>query len=170
MATAHLLFGFLGSGKTTLARDLEHRHRAVRFTPDEWMARLFGEDPPAEAFPLHAAAILDLMEPIWTRCLRLGVDVVLDYGFWRRAERDHARRLVAECGARALLYRVECPDEEARQRVAARNGRAERSLYIAPETFDALKQRLEPLQADEIVLAVEPGRTRSHRRPEPPHD
>ncbi|AWN54101.1 AAA family ATPase [Methylobacterium sp. 17Sr1-1] len=157
MATAHLLFGFLGSGKTTLARDLEHRHRAVRFTPDEWMARLFGENPPAETFPLHAAAILDLMEPIWTRCLRLGVDVVLDYGFWRRAERDHARRLAEGCGARALLYRVECSEEEARRRVAARNERAERSLFIAPETFDVLKERLEPLQADEICLAVETG-------------
>ncbi|TNC16089.1 hypothetical protein FF100_02150 [Methylobacterium terricola] len=49
MPTAHLLFGFLGSGKTTLARDLEQRHRAVRFTPDVWMARLFGEDPPADS-------------------------------------------------------------------------------------------------------------------------
>ncbi|QRE77303.1 AAA family ATPase [Methylobacterium aquaticum] len=54
MPTAHLLFGILGSGKTTLARGLEHRHRAVRFTPDEWMACLFGENPPAGTFPQHA--------------------------------------------------------------------------------------------------------------------
>ncbi len=126
----------------------------MRFTPDEWMARLFGENPPADTFPQHAAAILDLMEPIWTRCLRLGVDVVPDDGFWQRAERDHARRLVEGCGARALLYKIECSDEEARRRVAARNEQAERSLFIATETFDVLNERLEPWQADEIFLAV----------------
>jgi predicted kinase len=36
------------------------------------------------------------------RCLALGGDVVLDCGFWRRDERDRARRLAGECGARAL--------------------------------------------------------------------
>lgn len=154
MVTAHLLFGFLGSGKTTLARDLEQRHRAVRFTPDEWMERLFGENPPADTFPQHAAAILDLMEPVWTRCLALGTDVVLDYGFWCRAERDHARRLAEACGARARFYKVECPEDETRRRVAARNGNADRSLVIAPETFDVLKRRFEPLHADEAFVTA----------------
>ena len=103
MATAHLLFGFLGAGKTTLAKELERRHAAVRFTPDEWMARLFGEDPPAELFEASAGAILAIMEPLWLRCLSLGVDVVLDYGLWRRAERDYIRGLVQGCGGLCQL-------------------------------------------------------------------
>ena len=149
MATAHLLFGFLGSGKTTLAKELEERHRAMRFTPDEWMARLFGEDPPVAIFKEKEAAILDLLEPMWTRCLRLGVDVVLDYGFWSRAERDYVRSLVEASGGQVLLYSVECPAEEAWQRVSARNRQNHRSLYIAPATFDLFKGRVEPLQSDE---------------------
>lgn len=83
MPTAHLVFGFLGSGKTTLAKRLEVQHSAVRFTPDDWMARLFGEDPPAEPFQGRAAAIVDIMQPIWARCLSLERNVVLDYGFGR---------------------------------------------------------------------------------------
>ncbi len=152
MATAHLLFGYLGSGKTTLARKLEHRHRAIRFTPDEWMTRLFGEDPPATIFQDKLAAVVDLMEPMWGRCLALGLDVVLDYGFWRRAERDSVRRLIHSLGARALLYRVECSEDEARRRVAIRNEASDRSLFIAPETFDLLKARFQPLQADESYI------------------
>jgi predicted kinase len=99
MATAHLVFGFLGSGKTTLAKRLERQHSAVRFTPDEWMARLFGEDPPADTFQDRAASILDIMQPLWVRCLSLGLDVVLDYGFWSRAERDRVRVVVGAIGA-----------------------------------------------------------------------
>jgi predicted kinase len=149
MPTAHLVFGFLGSGKTTLARKLERRHGAVRFTPDEWMARLFGEDPPADTFRDKAAAILDIMEPIWVRCLSLGLDVVLDYGFWSRAERDRVRAAVANAGADCVLWAVSCSDDEARRRIALRNEAAHRSLYIAPATFDLLKARVEPLGVDE---------------------
>ena len=149
MPTAHLVFGFLGSGKTTLAKKLERQHAAVRFTPDEWMARLFGEDPPADEFQERAAAILDVMQPLWSRCLSLGLDVVLDYGFWSRAERDATRATVENLAATAVLWSVSCSDDEARRRIALRNQAAHRSLYIAPATFDILKARLEPLGPDE---------------------
>ena len=149
MATAHLLFGYLASGKTTFAKHLEVKHKAVRFTPDEWMAHLFGDDPPEESFPEKAEAILQLLEPLWMRCLSLGVDVVLDYGFWARKERDEVRAIVERLGASACLYRLDCPDDEARRRVDARNQADHRSLYIAPATYDALRRRFEPLEADE---------------------
>ena len=154
MATAHLLFGFVGSGKTTLAKELERRHRAIRFTPDEWMACLFGEDPDAAIFDEKEAAILDLLEPMWMRCLHLGVDVVLDYGFWSRSERDRVRKLVASSGGQTLLYNVECPPEEAWRRVSERNRQNHRTLYIAAATFDLLKARVEPLQSDESHLTA----------------
>jgi predicted kinase len=155
MATAHLLFGYLGSGKTSFARRLEAEHKAVRFTPDEWMVRLFGDDPPAASFPEKAEAIAELLEPLWTRCLSLGLDVVLDYGFWSRKERDEAREAVERLGATACLYRLECPDDEARRRIAARNRADGRSLYIAPATYDALRHRFEPLDADEACVEAD---------------
>lgn len=100
MPIAYLLFGYLGAGKTTLAKRLERDKRAVRFTPDDWMARLFGEDPPADIFQDRAAAIQDLMQPLWRQCLIAGADVVLDHGFWRRHERDAhdaSRKKLAPC-------------------------------------------------------------------------
>ena len=149
---AHLLFGYLASGKTTFAKHLEAKYEAVRFTPDEWMARLFGDDPPEESFPEKAEAILQLLEPLWMRYLSLGVDVVLDYGFWGRKERDKVRAIVERLGASACLYRLDCPDDEARRRLDARNHTDHRSLHIAPATYDVLRSRFEPLQADEAWL------------------
>lgn len=152
MPTAYLLFGYLGSGKTVLAKRLERDMPAVRFTPDEWMARLFGEDPPADSFQHRATAIQELMQPLWRQCLVAGADVVLDYGFWRRSERDAARHIVQSVGATTTLVALACTDEEARRRVMQRNAEPGRSLVIAPATFDALKARVEPLGADEEFI------------------
>jgi hypothetical protein len=143
------IFGFIGSGKTTLAKQLEREFTAVRFTPDDWMTRLFGEDPPAAIFQEKAAVISDLMEPIWTRCLSVGVDVVLDFGFWRRGERDRARELAVGAGASACIYALACSDQEAWRRIEARNNALQGSLYIAPATFKRLRDRVEPLGDDE---------------------
>lgn len=51
-----------------------------------------------------------------------------------------------------VLVALSCSDEEARRRVARRNANADRSLTIAPATFDTLKPRLEPLGADEAFI------------------
>src|SRR6476659_6415304 len=47
VATLHLMVGLPCSGKSTLARTLEHEHSALRLTPDEWQIRLFGQDAEA---------------------------------------------------------------------------------------------------------------------------
>jgi hypothetical protein len=44
--TLFLIVGLPGAGKTTRARELENVHRALRFTPDEWMISLFGGPKP----------------------------------------------------------------------------------------------------------------------------
>jgi hypothetical protein len=45
-ATAFMIHGYLGVGKTTLARRLEVEHAAIRFTHDYWMRTLYGDYPP----------------------------------------------------------------------------------------------------------------------------
>jgi len=39
-ATIHLICGFMGFGKTTYAKKLAQREKAVRMTPDEWMRQI----------------------------------------------------------------------------------------------------------------------------------
>ena len=43
--TLHLIVGLSGSGKTTLARRLERELDALRLSPDEWIAALYGNAP-----------------------------------------------------------------------------------------------------------------------------
>src|ERR1700679_972667 len=110
MPVAHLIHGFLGAGKTTFAKWLEVELNAVRFSHDEWMARLYGDDPPAERFAAPSANVWDVMQGTWSLCLALGLDVVLDLGFWARDERDSVRSRGADLRARHLLYELNCSE------------------------------------------------------------
>lgn len=158
MATAHLLHGFLGSGKTTFARHLELTQPAVRFTHDEWMQRLYGDDPPEQHFADYATRVSAQIETVWTRCLTLGLDVVLDAGLWSRAERDRTRALVLSLGGEAKLYRLTCDEATALRRIAARNAALNGSLYISETTYRDLQRRFEPLAPDEVRLEIASNR------------
>jgi predicted kinase len=105
MPIAHLIHGFLGSGKTTFARRLERDVRAIRFTHDEWMVRLYGHDPPADQFPILFHRVSEQIDQLWPRCLELGADVVLDHGFWSCKQREETRALACAVGASTRLYR-----------------------------------------------------------------
>ena len=159
MATAHLIHGFLGAGKTTFARQLDRELPAIRFSQDEWMVHLYGNDPPPDEFPIFFRRISELIARLWPRCLELSVDVILDLNFWSREERDETRATASSLGASTTLYRLACTDEEAWRRIEHRNRNLNGDLFISRETFEALKARFEPLSDDEqrIDVLVDPS-------------
>jgi predicted kinase len=154
MPTVHMIHGFLGAGKTTFARRLEESLPAIRFSHDEWMARLYGNDPPVELFAKYYRRVSDQIASVWPRCAELGLEVVLDLNFWSRKQRDETRARVAEIGVDSRLYRLACTDQEAWQRIEKRNADLEGGLLIVRDTFEALKDRFEPLDPDEQCIEV----------------
>jgi predicted kinase len=151
---AHLIHGYLGAGKTTFARQLERDIPAIRFSHDEWMVRLYGDNPPTEHFADFYRRIYKQVEEVWLRCLELGVDVVLDFGFWSREERDATRGKILAIGAKAHLYRLTCPEDEAWRRIEKRNANLQGSLLIDRNAFQVFKVRFEPLDPDEARVEI----------------
>ncbi len=155
MPTVHLIHGYLGAGKTTFAGQLAAKVSGVRFNPDEWMARLYGDDPPAAQFAERLERVLALLDEQWMQVARCGLDVALDYGFWTRTSRDAARQRAATVGAACRLYWLRCSEATARERCRRRNADLQGSLFIADDTFEALKTRFEALQPDEAHVVID---------------
>lgn len=156
MPSLHLLHGFTGSGKTTFARKLEQELPAFRFSPDEWMVQLYGHNPPAEHFPEYFDRVVGLIWQSAVRLLELGVDVVLDFGFWSRSSRDEARARAAVLGIPYRLYALSCSEETMRRRVLRRTADLPAdALWINAEAFELFKSRFEPLAQDEEHVRID---------------
>ena len=156
MAVLHLMVGLPGSGKTTRAIQLEKECHAVRFTPDEWHLKLFGNDfngqwPDAVHDSRHAA-IEQLMWETGKKLLALDIDVILDYGFWAREERDALREQAAKLGADFRIHYMECAPDVLWQRLQKRNQTTAdgKVFYISKENLDVWLTVCEPPQPDEL--------------------
>jgi predicted kinase len=147
MTTLFLICGLPGSGKTTLAKRLESERSALRLTPDEWMARIVGDGHDRA----RRAAIEAVQWEIAQRVLSLGVDVILESGFWSRREREEARSTATALGADTKLIFLDSTRDELARRLAQRN------KALPPETFHVDEAQLdewmhwfEPPTADEL--------------------
>ncbi len=133
MATLHLVCGLPCAGKTTFARHIEQEYSALRLTPDEWQTRLFGQDLAEEAHDARHTLIEALLWDIAARALTLGVNVILDFGFWGQSEREDYRSRAARLGASSELHFLNVPEELLLERLAARNARLPQGTFFIPE-------------------------------------
>ena len=146
MPTLHLMVGLPCSGKTSLAKKLGQENSALRFTPDEWHTRLFGLD--LEDFEAHNARH-DLIEKIlWdvaARALSLGVNVILNFGFWAKKEHDMFRARASKLGAACQIHYLNVSIAELLERLKLRNASLPAGTFNIPE--DSLQEWMTWFQA-----------------------
>lgn len=138
MATLHLMVGLPCSGKTTLAQELEHKYSAIRLTPDEWHVSLFGQDAEELEHDARHSLIEALLWKVASRALELGTNVILDFGFWAREEREDYRSRAKQLGASSEVHFLNVSDEELMRRLAERNSQDSKvSFRISEEAMKA---------------------------------
>ncbi|WP_091185179.1 ATP-binding protein [Microlunatus flavus] len=167
MAVVHLVVGLPGAGKTTRAKELEARLRALRLTPDEWQLGLFPEDGPtgwrSPERAVHRDRIEGLLIDVGLRAAERGLDVVLDFGLWSRDERSALRRLAESVGARAEVVYLPVGLAEQQRRVAARYAADPAQFLLTAEELEGWHAVFEEPDADELgggpVPPAPPGST-----------
>lgn len=155
MAKLFLLHGFVGAGKTTFAKKLSAETGAIRFSPDEWMDLLYGNNPPEALFADYNRRVKDLIWNVAEQLLKRDQHVILDYGFWTRKSRNEYRLRGSALNVETVLYSVSCDPQLMRERVRQRSLELPKgALFIDDNAMDLFLTKFEPLQEDEEHLLI----------------
>lgn len=160
MSDVILLCGMICSGKSTYAARLEADapRRPLVLSLDELMLSLF-EPYMGDAYAPMLAKATAYLYVVAERAAAAGVDVVLDFGFWRRADRDAARARFEALGHRVELRYLPVAPGEWERRVDRRNAevRAGKKLVYSLDANmrAAFPARFHPPEADEEYVTVD---------------
>ncbi|OGO84115.1 MAG: hypothetical protein A2Y22_07125 [Clostridiales bacterium GWD2_32_59] len=154
MSTLYMLCGKVGSGKSTYARKMEEEQGVIHFCVDDYMLHFYGKVEGREAFDEKLGKCKEMIYRICERLLNLGHSVVLDFGFWKREERNYIRERFAKYDVK-LLY-LEHSDEVLKERIAYRNAHLKDNEYEIPDHhYELFASWFEEPGEDETPLIVQ---------------
>jgi predicted kinase len=152
MGTLHLMVGLPCSGKSTQAKKLEEEYNALVLTLDKWHLLLFGDDTLEEDHDKRHIKIEIIMLDIAYRALNLGIDVILDFGFWGKEERMYYKNKAKELGVNFKIHYMDVPKEELYKRLDKRNNELPDGVFTIPkEKMDEYIKMFQPLEEDELI-------------------
>lgn len=141
--------GLPGSGKTTVAKELEKATGAVRLNVDEWVAAL-GADFWDDEFRHKLDRRL---YKHGLTLLKQGQSIILEDNFWTRAERDRHRNIARKLGVAIEMHYFDVPFDELWQRLQARNAiGAHGTVPITKELLQECWQKIQPPDEAELAL------------------
>jgi len=149
-----LLCGMTGSGKSTLAKRLENEFLFVRFSIDEWMISLFGHDMSRKEFDDRMANTKIKIFGIVSQLIKLNINVVLDYGFWRQEERVLVSKMIEDVNGYPVIYYLDVDTDTLKKRLTVRNStRSESEYEITEEMLEIfLKRFIVPSDKESVEI------------------
>lgn len=150
--TLYLLCGLPGSGKTTYAKNLENKH-CKRYSLDEYfLAKYKGRKLTPDQFSKAEQDIKDSLLPAIKSDLQSRTSVMLDYGLWKKVDRDFYKKFAEDINARWKLIYFKASKEVQLERLFHRE--TERNHNITPELLSIFTRRFEEPnnEGEEIVI------------------
>lgn len=120
MVKVFLVCGKICSGKSTYAKQICIKKHAVLLSVDEITLVLFGQ----LCSDKHDDYVERTQNYLFDKSLELlsvGINVVLDWGFWMKEERDYAREFYNSRNIECEFHYIDVSDETWRERLKKRN-------------------------------------------------
>lgn len=148
--TLYMMVGLPGSGKTTKAKEIETEQNATRLTPDDLIIERYGQN-------LNRSQTDELRDPIekeqWQTAKEMllsGHNVILDFGFWSKTERDKFRKEAETLGSAVKIIFLDVDTDELWRRISDRPESQKGTLKISREELEAWTKMFEPPAEDEL--------------------
>ncbi len=120
MAKVILICGKICSGKSTYAELLRIQNNAVLLSTDEITLALFGQ----HCGDKHDDYVERTQNYLFNKSLELievGINVILDWGFWMKEERDFAQEFYKSRNIECEFHYINISDETWKARLKKRN-------------------------------------------------
>ena len=149
--TLFILCGLPGTGKTTYAKNIETKN-CIRYSLDEFFLAKYKNVSllPAEFIQREEEIKHELLVLV-RNALTKGNSVILDYGFWKKDERDTYKKIAEECGVLSKLLYFKSEIDIQHTRLLSRE--TDKNHKITPELLSIFIGRFEePNGEDEETI------------------
>ena len=153
-AILHFISGKLGSGKTTLAKEIADKKNAIFISEDLWLSQLFPDAIKTfEDYLLYSKRVRAVIATHTIELLQHGVSVVFDFAGNRPADRDWVKSIFERAHAAHVLHYIVASDDLCRTQFKKRNLNLPiGSKIITDQEFDLITQYFIPPQQNERYL------------------
>ena len=120
MAKVYILCGKICSGKSTYSQQLRKDKKAVILSVDDITLTLLGQNG-GDTLDVYVEKLEQYFFQKSVEIVETGINVVLDWGFWTKTERDFAKQFYGSRGIEYEFHYISINDEEWYRRLEKRN-------------------------------------------------
>lgn len=158
MSKVYLICGKICSGKTTYAKKFCKENNAVLLSVDEIMISLFDQCCGPKLHMEYDRRIKTFLFDKSLEILGKGLDVVLDWGFWTKEERNFAKDFYKSLNIDSELHYIEVSDEIWEKQLNKRNRKVlenkTKAYFMEHSQALAFASKFEKPDIDEVDIFV----------------
>ncbi len=139
-----IMCGKICSGKSTYAEKLKLENKAVILSVDELTLALF-ENQAGEKLDFYVEKLKEYFLKKSLDIVEAGADVILDWGFWTKKERDYAREFYDSRNISYQFYYMDVGIDEWKKRILKRNQEIKREQLEAYPIDKGLLSKVEKM-------------------------
>ncbi|CCY58606.1 putative uncharacterized protein [Clostridium sp. CAG:632] len=139
-----IMCGKICSGKSTYAEKLKLENKAVILSVDELTLALF-ENQAGEKLDFYVEKLKEYFLKKSLDIVEAGADVILDWGFWTKKERDYAREFYDSRNISYQFYYMNVGIDEWKKRILKRNQKIKREQLEAYPIDKGLLSKVEKM-------------------------